>query len=502
MPSKLLLPPRAPRLPLPLQRRSTDEYTPLPHHPLNLPVVRKLRAQGPEQAARLSMSLGDYWTSRQGTAAALLALDEAWGGGYYNVPPESALDRGAADGGLGGDQLVIDAQTHYTGDRVRDQIARELMPALLASGEFVAGDLYKDLGKLAQIQADAFYSFAEYLRCVYAESETAVAVLTSAPMADGKARANFLDNPELIATRELIERLGGSGRLINHIVVTPNVPGDIEMMDQWSGWCRPAGWKVYTMFGAEGDGFFKSEARAWRLDDEESGEPFLNRAMETGVQIVCAHKGLTFGEDKGWNGPSSPRDVGPAAKAFPDINFLIYHSGYEPRGGAIYMGNEPGKEAQEEGPYSEETSQHGVNRLIKSLKDAGIGPNSNVYAEMGSTWYLIMAHPREAAHVMGKLLSALGEDNILWGTDSVWYGSPQPLIDAFRAFQIPEEYSQRYGYPQLTPQAKEKILGLNAARLYGIDPEETKAMTRKDDMAWLKAALEEYKAKGNPVAAG
>ena len=90
---------------------------------------------------------------------------------------------------------------------------------------------------------------------------------------------------------------------------------------------------------------------------------------------------------------------------------------------------------------------------------------------------------------MGKLLSALGEDNILWGTDSVWYGSPQPLIDAFRAFQIPEEYSQRYGYPQLTPQAKEKILGLNAARLYGIDPEETKAMTRKDDMAWLKAAL-------------
>ena len=48
---------------------------------------------------------------------------------------------------------------------------------------------------------------------------------------------------------------------------------------------------------------------------------------------------------------------------------------------------------------------------------------------------------------MGKLLAALGEDNIVWGTDSIWYGPSQPLIDAFRAFQIPQEYCQRYGYP-------------------------------------------------------
>jgi len=486
MAPKLLLPPRPPVLPLPLQRRSTDEYMPLPHHPLNLPVVSKLRAEGPKHAAKLSMSLGDYWTSRRGTAAALRALDEAWGGGFYVVPSEGALDREAADDGLGGDQFVIDVQTHYIGDQVRDQITRDLMPALLASGDLVTGDLFKGLDKLARTQAKAHYGFAEYLRCIFAESETAVAVLTSAPMADGQTRTNFLDNSEMIGTRELIERLSGTGRLINHSVVTPSVPGDIEMMDRWSDWCRPAGWKVYTMFGSDGDGFFKSEARAWRLDDEESGLPFLRRARETGVRIVCAHKGLTFGDDKGWDGPSSPRDVGPAAKAFPDINFFIYHSGYEPRQGD-----------QEEGPYSEETSQYGTNRLVKSLKDAGVGPNSNVYAELGTTWYLIMAHPREAAHVMGKLLSAVGEDNILWGTDSIFYGSPQPLIDAFRAFQIPEEYSQRYGYPQLTPRAKEKILGLNAARLYGIDPEQARAATRNDDLAWLKVAMEEHAAKGS-----
>jgi predicted TIM-barrel fold metal-dependent hydrolase len=72
--------------------------------------------------------------------------------------------------------------------------------------------------------------------------------------------------------------------------------------------------------------------------------------------------------------------------------------------------------------------------------------------------------------VLGKLLVALGPERILWGTDSVWYGPPQPLIDAFRAFTIPEWMQERYGYPALTPAIKAAILGANATRLYGVDP--------------------------------
>ena len=79
----------------------------------------------------------------------------------------------------------------------------------------------------------------------------------------------------------------------------------------------------------------------------------------------------------------------------------------------------------------------GVDRLLKSLELAGIGPGANVYAELGSTWFLMLRRPLEAAHVLGKLLTALGPERIVWGTDSTWYGSPQPLIDAFRAFRIP-----------------------------------------------------------------
>lgn len=75
----------------------------------------------------------------------------------------------------------------------------------------------------------------------------------------------------------------------------------------------------------------------------------------------------------------------------------------------------------------------GVSRLVSSLAAARVPPDANVWAELGSTWSLILRRPEEAAHILGKLLLAVGEDRILWGTDSVWYGPPHPLIDAFRA---------------------------------------------------------------------
>ena len=68
--------------------------------------------------------------------------------------------------------------------------------------------------------------------------------------------------------------------------------------------------------------------------------------------------------------------------------------------------------------------------------EAGIGAGGNVYAELGSTWRTVMGDPDEAAHVLGKLLVAFGPERILWGTDSIWYGSPQDQIAAFRAFEI------------------------------------------------------------------
>jgi hypothetical protein len=70
--------------------------------------------------------------------------------------------------------------------------------------------------------------------------------------------------------------------------------------------------------------------------------------------------------------------------------------------------------------------------------------------------------------LIGQLLYYMGEDNIVFGSDSLWYGGPQWQIEALWRSQIPDAIRAKWGYPQLTHRAKRKILGLNSARLYGL----------------------------------
>ena len=78
--------------------------------------------------------------------------------------------------------------------------------------------------------------------------------------------------------------------------------------------------------------------------------------------------------------------------------------------------------------------------------------------------------------------------------------SPQPLIDAFRAFRIPDVLRERHGYPQLTPAVRRKVLGENAAAVYGIDLAAARRAADDDDLAWVKAALEHERRRGTPRA--
>jgi uncharacterized protein len=257
--------------------------------------------------------------------------------------------------------------------------------------------------------------------------------------------------------------------VLTHTIVHPNLgTAELDAMETWRDTLRPAGWKVYTLWAPPGHG------TGWSLDDDV-GAAFLECVQSLGPRIVCAHKGIAGPVANRAPASASPRDVGPAAAAFPDVTFVVYHSGYD-------------IDPEEEGPHSADP-QRGVSRLVTSVADAGVPPGANVYAELGSTWYLVLRRPTEAAHVLGKLLGAVGEDRILWGTDSVWYGPPQPLIDAFRSFQIPERLQEAHGYPALTDTVKAKILGLNAARLYDVDV--GAALTELPHGAWLAEAREE-----------
>jgi len=135
------------------------------------------------------------------------------------------------------------------------------------------------------------------------------------------------------------------------------------------------------------------------------------------------------------------------------------------------------------------------------MREHGLGPDDNVSAELGTTWFCVLRRPEAAAHVLGKLLLAFGEDNVIWGTDSIWYGPNRPVVDAFRAFQIPERMREQFGYPELTDEVKAKILGLNAARLYGIDVHAARGRRKRDDLGWIQAARAEFERTGVPLSA-
>jgi len=79
----------------------------------------------------------------------------------------------------------------------------------------------------------------------------------------------------------------------------------------------------------------------------------------------------------------------------------------------------------------------------------------------------------------------------LWGTDCIWFGSPQDQIQAFRAFEISTEYQERFGYPALTGAVKRRILGLNAAEVYDLDVAGLKA-------SGLGTSRADYRIDANP----
>src|SRR6187549_3423307 len=251
-----------------------------------------------------------------------------------------------------------------------------------------------------------------------------------------------------------------------HGRVNPNQPGDVEDMERLAK-LGVVAFKTYTQWGPDGKGFFMTD---------DAGIAFVERARAVGVRNIAIHKGLPFGQRSYEH--STSRDIGPIAKRFPDVNFLIYHCGYVID--------------KAEGPYDPQRTD-GIDALITSVLQAGVKPNSNVYAELGSTWrFLSMRNPTSAAHAMGKLFKYIGEDNVLWGTDSIWYGSPQDQIQAFRTFQISPELRSVHGYPEMTPALRAKIFGLNALKIYPVPAEVLRTHVKQDKIALER---EQYRAE-------
>ena len=166
-----------------------------------------------------------------------------------------------------------------------------------------------------------------------------------------------------------------------------------------------------------------------------------------------------------------------AAKDFSDINFFVYHSGLQ----GVTAPKPTG-----EVPWTTEFCE-------MKKKEPGI---QNIYMELGSTFgQLVTTNPTACAHLLGQMIAAFGADHVLWGTDSIWWGSPQWQIEAFRRFTMPDSLIKRFGYAPLSPDVKAQILGAGAARVYGIDPAAHRNPVPPDFVSKLKAAYREEGAR-------
>jgi predicted TIM-barrel fold metal-dependent hydrolase len=179
----------------------------------------------------------------------------------------------------------------------------------------------------------------------------------------------------------------------------------------------------------------------WRMDDPRVAFPVFEKAQELGVNLIGVHKGVPLGPQP--IEATQTWDMDGAAANFPDINFVIFHVGL---------------------PFIDEVCW----QLIR---------HPNLYASIAATINFVVRAPRQFAEVLGKLLFWCGEDKIVYGSEApIW--QPQWALDAFWNFEIPQDLVEGYGYPQLTEQAKRKILGENLLRLHGMDVEATRARLR------------------------
>ena len=423
-------------LPIKLDSTSNGEFAPVALGAAARAACADARQALGECARRTGQSRRRTLASLLGAAATLGAFNRAFAafgqtGGHYALAREAPYELAAAEATLAGDEFIFDVQLHHVNPRG-------------AWRKNASPDAFRGMPNSGCGQADHVECFSSgaLLKDVFYDSDTAMGVLSHVP---GGVDTNPLDFEAAGATRTAALALDGSERLLLHGRCMPTLAGELDGMQAQASGHRIVAFKTYTQFGP------KDGPAGYFLDDERHGKPFIDRARQLGVRNIAVHKGLSFGA-RGHEF-SSARDIGPAARRHPDMRFLVYHAGFDT--------------ARKEGPY-DARAKFGVDALLRSMEEAG--RPQNVYAELGSTWRYLMREPDQAAHLLGKLLKTFGEDRILWGTDSIWYGSPQDQIQAFRAFQIGSEFQQKYGYPALTAAVKRKIFGLNAARVYGLDP--------------------------------
>ncbi|MFZ9405928.1 MAG: amidohydrolase family protein [Burkholderiaceae bacterium] len=463
-----------PRLPIPVQAVSSDEFMPVPQTPKQRELEKRLQALGSELARHQGLSRRQFFRTASGMAAAFLAMNDTFGPVFGVSRAEAAtpeLAQARAQGLKG--QFIMDMHTHFLRDdtrlegfvRAREAVGKAGWNPMLA-------------GKPQQIED---LKFANYMKEIFLDSDTKMALISGAP--SEITEDWFLTNEMKADARQRINQAAGARRAFSHAIFTPGYPGWMEQIDRAIEVLKPDSFKGYTI----GDNTHKNLSKhPWRLDDEKLVYPAYEKFLKAGLKNVCIHKGL-FAPSVEQRFPHLLRhadvsDVARAAKDWPQLNFIIYHGGYRFAGGG---------RASDAWQQFEATGRiDWVTDLAEIPAKAGV---NNVYADVGQLFaQTTIAEPRLAAVLMGMLIKGLGVDHVCWGTDAIWTGAPQWQIEALRRLEIPEELRRKHGFAALGDAdgaVKSAIFGDNNARLYGVDRSQRQALAQ-DAFAQAREAYE------------
>ena len=461
------------RSPIPTRFVSSDEFLPGARTDKQREVEARMKALGTTLARRQGMSRRRFFGTAAGMAAGFVAMNEVYGPLFgaslaEAATPELANERAK---GLSG-QFIMDMHTHFLRDDTR-------LEGFVRSREAV-GKAGWNPALAGKPQTLDDLKFANYFKEVYFDSDTKVALISGS--GSEEPRDWFLTNEMKVDARGKVNRLTGSKRMFAHAIFMPGMPGWMDDVDRVIAQLEPDSFKGYTV----GDNTNKDLSRhPWRMDDEKLLYPFYEKLVKAGLVNVCVHKGL-FPPDTAARFPhllpyADVRDVGKAAKDWPQLNFIIYHSAFRYTGGAYRVGMEQ---------FDRTGRVDWVTDLAEIPEKYGV---TNVYGDLGQIFaQSTVAEPRLCAAMMGTLVKGLGVERVVWGTDAVWTGSPQWQIEALRRLEIPEDMQRKHGFAPLGAAdgpAKRAIFGENSARLYKYKYEQRAALA-SDRIALAKPAYE------------
>ncbi len=488
--------------PVPTRVVSNGEYMPPPQSAMQKQVEARIKELSDKAAKKLGISRRQFLGTTGGTAAAFMAMNDVFGE-FFSVDKEELFEHGArAKHGPPDDLFVVDDQLHFVrgtqapGPVALRAIAQGPTTPGFTQNPFNPNNVGDEFGNpwgvwnpvlIGMPVTDDMFGIVRFISSIYFDSQVTVGLISNvtafvsgpsgqnpgtAPLNVEDARTGeILTAKQTAAARDFINELACSRRAMAHALLYVG-RGNLDYIQYQIDNHHPDAWKGYNISNAAK--VDSGPMKPWRHDDENVAYPTFELISKNirrgklgpGGNVIAVHKGLARGApaipENGY-----PSDLPKALTDWPHLNFITYHSCiqdtfFDDQAFAEIQATEAGTRPLLNGvpnidwvtPYAQMTSRF-----------------KNSYAEIGTTFASsVITFPTVTAHILGQLMRYKGQKHILFGSDSLWYGSPQWQIEALWRFKIPEQIREKYDYPELDKDAKRDILGHNSAKLYGLHP--------------------------------